>query len=40
MIMCKWLQVLREYWVLTERGIRYGGVRIVTLSISSHEQTP
>ena len=35
--------VLREYWVLTESSIPLkavlGGVRIVVLSISSHEQT-
>ena len=35
--------VLQEYWVLTERRIPLkpvlGGVRIVALCISSHEQT-
>ena len=35
--------VLREYWVLMESRISLkpvlGGVRIVALSISSHEQT-
>ena len=35
--------VLREYWVLTEKIIPLklvlGGVRIVALSVSSHEQT-
>ena len=35
--------VLQEYWVLTESRILLkpvlGGVRIVALSISSHEQT-
>ena len=35
--------VLKEYWVLTERRIPrkpvLGGVKIVALSISTHEQT-